>query len=293
MGNGASKDEQLYQAVLNGNTSAVNALRHDGASLESMDKEGRTPLMIACTRGNLFDMVLTLLNLGANINAYQPGSHGGQPLHQAAKLGLDRTVFLLLSRGADPLAVNDDSLTPLDLARNRGHLSVVRMIEDRVAIFTGMLRELSGLGFLEAIAPQWVTKKIWAAVVPTGSDTRKPPKYELVIYLSFKNPLPRTIISLSRAEVEEPKFNMPDPVLVLTDRNTRTKYKFLAEAPGDKAQIERLFWACKGVEQTPGIPPQAVLQGMAAMIRPAAQQHQSQPHVTTQSPNSGKLKHPS
>lgn len=34
MGNGASKDEQLYQAVLNGNTSAVNALRHDGASLE-------------------------------------------------------------------------------------------------------------------------------------------------------------------------------------------------------------------------------------------------------------------
>lgn len=26
----------------------------------------------------------------------------------------------------------------------------------------------------------------WAAVVPTGSDTRKPPKYELVIYLSFK-----------------------------------------------------------------------------------------------------------
>lgn len=30
---------------------------------------------------------------------------------------------------ADPLAVNDDVLTPLDLARNRGHLSVVRMIE--------------------------------------------------------------------------------------------------------------------------------------------------------------------
>lgn len=92
-----------------------------------MDKEGRTPLMLACTRGDLFDMVLTLLNLGANVKAYQPGtssiifcfkqllhieicfmskrghvcagSHGGQPLHQAARLGLDRTVFLLLSRG--------------------------------------------------------------------------------------------------------------------------------------------------------------------------------------------------
>lgn len=30
---------------------------------------------------------------------------------------------------ADPLAVNDDALTPLDLARNRGHITVVRMIE--------------------------------------------------------------------------------------------------------------------------------------------------------------------
>lgn len=30
---------------------------------------------------------------------------------------------------ADPLAVNDDSLTPLDMARQRGHVSVVRMIE--------------------------------------------------------------------------------------------------------------------------------------------------------------------
>ena len=41
--------------------------------LQFVDKEGRTPLMIACQRGELFDMVLTLLNLGANVKAYQPG----------------------------------------------------------------------------------------------------------------------------------------------------------------------------------------------------------------------------
>lgn len=92
------------------------------------------------------------------------GTHGGYPLHHAAKRGLDKTVLLLLSRGgtlfvtplwyafvypctefseiqalfphkccchtaADPLAVNDDSLTPLDMARARGHVAVVRMIE--------------------------------------------------------------------------------------------------------------------------------------------------------------------
>lgn len=42
--------------------------------LQFLDKEGRTPLMFACTRGDLFEMVLTLLNLGANIKAYQPGT---------------------------------------------------------------------------------------------------------------------------------------------------------------------------------------------------------------------------
>lgn len=34
MGNGASKEEQLYQAVQIGNTNAVKALRHDGAAIE-------------------------------------------------------------------------------------------------------------------------------------------------------------------------------------------------------------------------------------------------------------------
>jgi hypothetical protein len=32
--------------------------------------------------------------------------------------------------------------------------------QDRICIFSGVLRELSGPGFLEAIAPQWLTKKM-------------------------------------------------------------------------------------------------------------------------------------
>lgn len=38
-----------------------------------VDKEGRTPLILACTRGDLLDMVSTLLTLGANLKAYRPG----------------------------------------------------------------------------------------------------------------------------------------------------------------------------------------------------------------------------
>ncbi|CAK9218263.1 unnamed protein product [Sphagnum jensenii] len=248
MGNGLTKEEQVYQAVQNGNHNAVKALRREGASLEWVDKEGRTPLILACTRGDRLDMVSTLLTLGANLRAYRPGTHGGMPLHHAAKRGLDKTVRVLLDKGADPLAVNDDSLTPLDMARNRGHTSVVRLIEDRICFFCGMVRELSGFAFLEAFAPQWVTKKIWVVVLPVESDPRRPPRFELVIYQSPKVPLPRTIISLAKAEVEEPKFSLADPVLVITDK-TKSKYKFLSEQEGDKEQLERLYKACRGFPQ--------------------------------------------
>nr|XP_024363581.1 putative E3 ubiquitin-protein ligase XBAT34 isoform X2 [Physcomitrium patens]PNR28286.1 hypothetical protein PHYPA_028878 [Physcomitrium patens] len=277
MGNGTSKDEQFYHAVLCSNHNAVKSLRREGASLEWVDKEGRTPLILACTRCSLFEMVLLLLNLGANIKYYRHGTYGGYPLHHAAKRGLDKTVLLLLSRGADPLAVNDDSLTPLDMARNRGHVTVVRMIEERICTFSGVVRELSGPGFLEAIAPQWLTKKIWAVVLPTEIDPRRTLKFELVIYQSQKVSLPHSVISLSKAEIEEPDLSSVDPVVIIMDKNTKTKYKFLAESEGDKAQFKQFLKACKGVSQAapPSTrhrrAPQSALRGLTGLNRPTAQ----------------------
>ncbi|XP_024535281.1 putative E3 ubiquitin-protein ligase XBAT34 isoform X1 [Selaginella moellendorffii] len=274
MGGGQSKEEQLYQAVQHANHTAVKTLRRDGTSLEWTDKDGRTPLILACTRSELFDMVITLLNLGASIKAFRPGSHGGFPLHHAAKRGLDKTVILLLSRGADPLAVNDDGQTPLDMARSRGHVSVVRIIEvrvnreqkkekqcfgcdvlvshlkrylqDRMCLFSGVLREISGPGFLEALAPQWVTRKVWAVVMPSA-QARRLPRYELVIYQSPKVSLPRIIIALSKVQIEEPNFSLADPVMILTDRSSKTRFKFLSEFEGRKPQLEKFHRACKGI----------------------------------------------
>ncbi|KAH9308617.1 hypothetical protein KI387_036528, partial [Taxus chinensis] len=215
-----------------------------------IDKEGRTALILACTRADLLEVASTLLHLGANLNSYRPGSHGGTPLHHAAKRGHDRTVTLLLHRGANPLAINDDCETPLQMARARGHVTVVRIIEGWISLFSGMIRELSGPGFLEALAPQWVSKKIWAVVLPSASSNpRRPPRFELAIYPTPKVSQPRTIIFLSKAEIEEPKFSLPDPVLVLFDKGIKTRYKFLSEIEGDKKQLQRLYRACKGVPQ--------------------------------------------
>lgn len=250
MGAGQSKDELLYQEVQNGNHDGVKALRRSGASLEYIDKEGRTPLILACTRGELLDMAITLLNLGANVNIYRPGMHRGTPLHHAAKRGLEKTVTLLLSRGANPMVINDAGLTPLQMARIRGHVAVVRILEEHLCLFSGMVREISGLGILETIAPNLVTKKVWVVVLPVESvSSRRPPTYELAVYQSIKVPQPRIVIMLSKAEIEEPKFNVPDPVLYITDKANKTKYKFLSEHEGDKAQLESLYRACKGGPQ--------------------------------------------
>lgn len=269
MGATQSKEELLYHEVQNGNHDAVKSLRRDGASLEWADKEGRTPLILACTRGELLDMAITLLNLGANMNAYRSGTHGGFPLHHAAKRGLDKTVTLLLSRGANPLAVNDEDQTPLAMARSRGHVAVVRLLEERLCLFSGTLRELSGFSILESFTPNLVTKKIWAVVLPTKiSHPRRAPSYELAIYESPKVSLwngvrasaahpaglcnvaqPRSVISLENSEIEDPNFTLADPVLYITDKTHKTKYKLFSENKGDKAQLERLYKACRGIFQ--------------------------------------------
>jgi len=33
-------------------------------------------------------------------------------------------------------------------------------VQDQICLFSGVVRELAGPGFLETLAPQWVTKKM-------------------------------------------------------------------------------------------------------------------------------------
>jgi ankyrin repeat protein len=59
------------------------------------------------------------------VNAGVEGGH--TPLHSAAFNGNVAIVRLLLARGADPNAAKDDGKTPLDLARERGHVDVLQI----------------------------------------------------------------------------------------------------------------------------------------------------------------------
>nr|GMC91894.1 putative E3 ubiquitin-protein ligase XBAT35 isoform X1 [Ipomoea batatas] len=218
MGQQQSKDELLYRHAVDGNIQAISTLRRDGASLEWVDREGKTPLIATCMSSERFATARTLIELGADVNAYRPGHNAGTPLHHAASRGLDNIVQLLLFHGANALIKNDDSHTPLQVARVKGFSNVVRTIESHICIFSGWLREFYGPSFLEVLAPKLLSRKIWAVVVP--HDSTKPLKLELAIYSSLQDAQPRTVISLWRTNVEEPNFQQVDPAVIISDKST-------------------------------------------------------------------------
>ncbi|XP_022874616.1 putative E3 ubiquitin-protein ligase XBAT34 [Olea europaea var. sylvestris] len=250
MGQKQSKDELLYQQVNYGNIDGIKSLRSEGAGLEWIDSEWKTPLIVACMNPGLYNVAKTLIELGANVNAYRPGRHAGTPLHHAAKRGLDQTVKLLLSHGANVLMINDDCQTPLEIARGKGYSNVVRTIEGHVCLFSGWLRELYGPGFLELLAPQLLSRKVWVVVLPCGSrNLKKPFKLELAIYASAQDAQPRLIIPLWKANLEEPNFNLTDPAAIVSDIASKTRVKLAHANESDKQQLQRFCNACKGIPQ--------------------------------------------
>ncbi|KAG6732550.1 hypothetical protein I3842_01G183300 [Carya illinoinensis] len=268
MGHQQSKEELLYQQVNYGNAEGIKALCREGAGLEWIDREGKTPLIVACLNPDLYNVAKTLIEIGANINAYRPGRHAGTPLHHAAKRGLENTVKLLLLHGANALLMNDDCQTPLDVARAKGHSNVVRAIEGHICLFSGWLRELYGPGFLEVFAPQLVSRKVWVVVLPCGSrKPMKPFKLELAIYPSLQVAQPRAVIPLWKANLEESNLLQSDPSVIVHDTSTKTRIKLAPASESDKQQLRWFVDACKGIPQA--MHPPAFLHNNQAPVVPA------------------------
>lgn len=45
----------------------------DGFGGQWIDREGKTPLIVACMNPGISNVAKTLIELGANVNAYRPG----------------------------------------------------------------------------------------------------------------------------------------------------------------------------------------------------------------------------
>ncbi|KAK9087633.1 hypothetical protein Syun_030027 [Stephania yunnanensis] len=248
MGQQVSKSELVFQHASGGNVEAIKALHREGASLEWIDADGKTPLILACMNPHHYDVAKTLIELGANVNAYRPGRHAGCPLHHSAKRGLDQTVKLLLTHGANALRMNDAGQTPLDVARVKRYSNVVRTIESHISLFSGWLRQLYGVGFLQALAPQLFSRKIWVVVLPSVKRG-KSLKYVVALYSSQQDARPFATIPLWKAQIEEPMFHQPDPAIIIFCKATRTQVKLAPADEGDKQQLQCFYNACRGICQ--------------------------------------------
>lgn len=90
-------------------------------SSDSRDKEGRTILHLAASKGSI-KCAKVLLESGADANARS--KDGRTALYRAAANGDRRMVGMLIELGADPIIPNDRGRSPLDVAHDKGHVSL-------------------------------------------------------------------------------------------------------------------------------------------------------------------------
>lgn len=82
-------------------------------------------LLCACGTGRL-DAALSLLDMGANINARDDG--GWTPLHWAASHDAAEIIRSLIDRGSNVNCVDKNGITPLYLAASKANPSSVRAL---------------------------------------------------------------------------------------------------------------------------------------------------------------------
>ncbi len=100
----------LMLAAINNDLALAKLLIDRGADV---NKPGWTPLHYAATRGHR-EMMRLLLENDAYIDSESAG--GTTPLMMAAKFGTPLAVKLLLEEGADPVLVDNENTSALDMA---------------------------------------------------------------------------------------------------------------------------------------------------------------------------------
>lgn len=116
----------LHAAAANGDTGSIGRLISSGADLESRDRHGRTPLMVAGYERN-HEAAKALIDAGANLNALDNDQY--DLLTISAVLSDLEMVNIAIAAGADTkLITSPYQGTALIAAAHLGHVDVVRAL---------------------------------------------------------------------------------------------------------------------------------------------------------------------
>ncbi|KAL8832631.1 MAG: hypothetical protein Q9191_000147 [Dirinaria sp. TL-2023a] len=121
----------LYYAIEQQHEEVVHLLLFCGADANKRFQDAWTPLMFAAKAGNL-SICRQLLDAGAELSAISQ-AEAWTPLHIGARYGRRVVVKLLCERGASNGKETEDRAgkTPLQLAQENGHQSVIQYLQEQ------------------------------------------------------------------------------------------------------------------------------------------------------------------
>jgi len=119
----------LHEAAAIGNARRLKTiLGQSRARVNAPNPEGFTPLGLSAFFGHL-DALKVLLENGADVNATAPSRFANTALDAAVAGDHPDIVRTLLAARADPKAVREGGLKPIDDAREKGHSAVVDLLK--------------------------------------------------------------------------------------------------------------------------------------------------------------------
>ncbi|WP_016705043.1 ankyrin repeat domain-containing protein [Pseudomonas chlororaphis] len=120
-----AKDNQLLEAVRDGQLPKVQALLRQGADVNVRGLDGSSPLLLA-TAANQVEIARALIEAGADVN--QKNLIHDSPYLLAGASGRNAILQLTLAHGADLKSTNRYGGTALIPACERGHVDTVRLL---------------------------------------------------------------------------------------------------------------------------------------------------------------------
>ncbi|XP_078440054.1 putative E3 ubiquitin-protein ligase XBOS34 isoform X2 [Wolffia australiana] len=236
MGAKQSKERKLYEAVRQLDIDAIRSLRAEGASLNWISPSGKTALILACSASFYLRAVILLIEMGADVNFYHPGSQVGTALNRAAGRGVEQTAILLLSHGANPLYKDCLGRNSLDVARTGGHTNIVRAIEDNICFFSGWLLVNATLYGSPSSSVEW------AVVIPRDNSLSSGAAgLNIALYSDKQSSRPLRVVSRERFTFRRADFRGPNAELIFTHNSSGAELKLLSTCPEDRTKLSLLY----------------------------------------------------